>query len=729
MGENPLWEEQVWNREEDGFFVDASRAGVTPSASNMKRISEMLSGLDENKLMAALTAPEEEIEKDSDSLVAVKEGAIAPSVERMPSNIRAMMFLAEGYDLLEGDVHEILNVPIDLGLTDITVDCADPGVKKLYEDLFTALNMQEMVENNWLYCNTHGQSYPLQIWDENVPQSITHLDPKTVIVGNPMGFGPRSMSLGDAVLKKRLVSEDKALKSIGEEADAAFEKQLGKQQYPMIVFNSFGRRWNDFGVYGDNIPLNPEYITHLHLRKWPHTRYAIPPIVRAYRSLVTRERLEEMVLATIEGVKNQLWLFTKERFARGEAAALDSVLSESRGDHLGYLIWPDLEVKQFVPGSIDQLLAPEKWFELTRHIFRQLGISMYVVSGELPGGTRSNPEIDVRLLMLRLESDRRRQLKWLREFAAKFAAKNGIKEEVTIGFRLNTFDQEDLIKNTLAPLATFGQISSHTFLQEVGYIYDQERAYKEKELPHKYLFMPMQSFSQVSTDSGGNVKTTDSQGQKGRTPDAQNPEQMMKASIEDYQVAISRSYKDVKDAEDNSDREKAIAAFIASLIMSNIHFMNEAYVEGYRSAGGTGEPSRERVDAVAALNDQYAENFRDDMLEAMVAEETFPDFEWRANLYAPAGWQRAWMAGIFQAKKEQGMTGWQRVLHPESSESGPCPDCLSDAGVIHSIDEEFTDHPHGVCTAKFVTFYRGRTSTMPTRIPALEYPVPRVSGR
>ena len=703
MGENPLWEEQVWNKEQDGFYIDASSKGVTPSTVHVRKVEALLSGLDENKLMAALTAPEEKVE-DDDSLISEEDKSKAASVERMPSNIRAMMRLAEAYDLLEGDVHEIMNVPIDVGLTDITVDCSDNEVKKVYEDLFTALNIQEMVEYNWLYCSSHGQSFPLQIWDDNVPQSIMHLDPKKINIGNPLGFGTRSMNLEDEELKR----------------------QLAGQKDPMIVFSSFGQEWNDFTIYGNNIPLNTECVSHLHVRKWPHTRYAIPPIARAYRSITTRQRLEEMVLATIEGVKNQLWLFTKERFARGEAEALNSVLSETRGDHLGYLIWPDLEVRQFVPGSIDQLLAPEKWFDLTRHIFRQLGISMYVVSGELPGGTRSNPEIDVRLLMLKVEADRRRQLRWLQDFARKFADRNGIKEVVTVGFRLNTFDQEDLIKNTLAPLATFGQISSHTFLRDVGKNYEQELAYKQQELPYRALFSPQPSFAQTATDKTGTTKTTESSGQMGRTPDAQNPEQMMKASVEDYEMAISRAYDDVEKAKDDDGRLKAIAAFIAALQMANVGFMKSAYDEGYRSVGGGGEPDPMRKEAVILWNNTYADNFEQDLRDAVGTDKDFTKFRSRAESYSREGWRRAYMGGVWQGQRELGATGWQRVLHPELSQSGPCPDCISDAGTIHSIDEEFYDHNHGVCSVRFITFYRGPTSTMPVRIPTLPRGVPSV---
>jgi len=692
-----LYEDPMWDKE-DGHGLRGDVLGITPRTTMIQKMEKMLTGLDESTLVASLTAPEDELE--------------AGAVERMPSSIRAMMLLAEAYDLLEGDVHEIINVPIDVGLTDITIDCADDEVKNTYIDVFDAINMQQMVEYNWLYCASHGQAFPLEVWDNEVPQAIIHLDPKTIQIGNPLGFGARSMNLEDKGLKTRLETE--------------FKSQTEKQIKPMLVFDSFGKDWNDWGIYGSNIPLNPENITHLHVRKWPHNRYAIPPIARAYRTISTRQVLEEMIRATIEGVKNQLWLFTKEKFMRGEAAALSEVLGTTRGDHVGYLVWPGLEVRQYVPGSIDTLLANEKWMGLTQHIFRQLGVSLYVVSGELPGGTGSNPEIDVRLLMQKVEADRRRQLKWLKGFAKKFADKNGIKEKVTIGFRLNTFDQEDLIKNTLAPLASFGQISSHTLLKEVGYTYEQELAYKKAEMVDRPLFQPMSSFSQVSSDKSGNTKTTDSQGQMGRTPDAQNPDQLMKASIEDYQVTISRSFQDVKDAKDDDKRRAAIAAFVTALLLSNTVHMKSAYEIGYHSVGGTREIDIDRVNAITLWNNQFAENFRNDLLEMVGTDRDFTSLEWRANLYAPMGWQKAYLSGVWQAKKEQGVTGWRRILQPSESVEGPCDFCREDSRTIHSINEEWVEHPFGVCLQQYIGFYRGETSSFPVRVPTLEYPVPVV---
>ncbi len=696
-----VWEDKPWDID-DGHGLSGADLGITPRTVTMRKIEDALTGLDESALMAALTTPERELE--------------AGAVERMPSRIRAMMQLVEAYNIVEGDVYEIINVPIDVGLTEIKIDSTDVEIKKIYEDMFTAIGMQEVVESNWLYVRSHGQAFPLEIWDDNVPQSISHLDPKAVHIGNPLGFGMRQFQLEDGTLKRNL--------------DTQLKIQVEKQANPMLVFQSFGSNWNDFTVLGNNIPLNPENLKPIYARKYPHSRYAIPPVARAYRTISSRQVLEEMIRATIEGVKNQLWLFTKDKFQRGESAALSSVLATTRGDHIGYLVWPGLEIKQYVPGSIDALLANEKWMGYTQHIFRQLGISLYVVSGELPGGTGSSPEIDVRLLMLKIESDRAKHARWLNYFAKKFAEKNKIKDVPIIGFRLNTFDQEDLIKNTLAPLASFGQISSHTFLGETGYSYEQELGYKKAEMPDKALFQPMKSFSQTSSDKDGNVTTTESQGQMGRTPDAQNPSQLMKASIEDYQVAISRSFDDVKSAEDEESQKRAISVFIAALLMANTRFMGEAYLKGYLASGGVDGVNADRLESVVVWNNDFAENFRKDLLAVAGTDKDLADFESRAMLYPQEGWKRAYLSGVFQAKKESGVTGWRRILHPDRSSSGPCQFCIDDSLVIHSIDEEFFDHVRGACSVEvFLTFYRGASSLMPMRVPTVDSPVPVVSGR
>jgi len=202
----------------------------------------------------------------------------------------------------------------------------------------------------------------------------------------------------------------------------------------------------------------------------------------------------------------------------------------------------------------------------------------------------------------------------------------------------------------------------------------------------------------------------------------------MKASIEDYRLVVSESYKTAMDAEDDDEAKTAVAAFIAGLLLANAMHIRDAYRRGYAEAGGIADADVARMTAAVLWNDEYARKFERDLLQAISEGKDLAGFERRANLYVPGGWRRGYMAGVFQAKREQEITVWRRVLHPEASVSGPCELCIEDSKVIHSINEEFFDHPEGVCTAVYVVFYRGGASQFPFRLPPLPYPVPIVEG-
>ena len=642
----------------------------------------------ENSIIGAATKREGEIE--------------AGAVHRMPSDILAMMKLAESFSLLEGDVYQILTVPIDLGLTKLRITSKDEGVQKHFQELYKALDMEEMIGYNWHYCALYGQSFPVEVYDGKTPQAIMHLNPKRVHIGQMLGFGRRPMEL---------------------EVDEQLREVLKQQDMPMKVYDSWTWEFNEFMEgQAQNITLDPDAVSHLHVRKLPHNRYAIPPIARAYRTLSTKQVLDEMIRATIEGLKSQLWLFKKsqgEKFMRGEVGALEAKLQSTRGDRTGYLVWPDLEVEVFIPKAIDSLLSNEKWLAMTQHIFRQLGVNIYLVSGERIGTARGDPKIDVQMFMERVNRDRDRQLRWTGGFNDRYVEKQNSpameKSPPTVGFELNVFEKEGIIRDRIAPLASFGYLSSTTALEESGYDYDVELARKQKEAPDRVHFMPQPSFAQISP--GGRQVESDST--KGRRPDAENPDVLVKASIEDYSRAISRSFQDVKKAK-GDDKKTAIAAFIATLMLTNWTQMTDAYRRGYFEAGGRQEPMEARMLATVAWNNDYARNFERDMLSAVEAGEDLLQFEDRAGMYSPAGWQKAYMAGVFQAKKyEQNYTGWRRVLHPELSQSGVCEWCLADSLITHPIEEEFFDHCNGVCSVAFLTFYRGEMSSYPMRIPEL----------
>lgn len=692
--------EQPWDNEMGTFFV-----GITPRSDAIGKMERLIAGVQsefldkpdafEQQLFGALTKTETAIDRDSP--------------DTMPSDILAMMQLAEGFSLIEGDVYQIMIAPIDLGLTKIDLSCDDEGIEREVIDLFDTLDIQDCAEQNWLYCQTYGQGFPTEDWDGKNLSAIYYPNPKQIHIGSAFGFGTRDINL---------------------QTDKKLQQRLKQEENPPMWIRFGGSGWNEFRQSGmETVPLNTEVVSHLHVRKLRHSRYAIPPIARAYRTISTRQVLESMIRATIEGIMNQLWLYRKvqgEKFMRGEVAALKAEIQSTRGDKTGHLVWPDLEIEQFIPKAIDQLIANEKWQALTYHIFRQMGVNIYIVSGEKTTQGRGDPQIDIKVYMARLEHDRRNQIKWPQEVANRYMKKQGGKSvkdnPIKVWFKMNIFDAEAQIRDRLMPYVSIGLLDIQTALEEAGFDYDVILGRKKEQEQVKYMFVAPPSFSQLSLPKQGPATKTESASNfPGRTPDSQNPDVLVKASIEDYSQAISRSFEDVKKAEDDEKKRTAVVAFIATLMLTNQTHMTDAYRRGYLDSGGRLEPNADRITATVAWNNDYARNFERDLQQAILNGEDLTSFEERAGLYSPQGWQKAYLAGIFQVKRyEQGYTGWRRILHPESSQTGPCLWCIADSEVIHPIEEEFTDHPEGVCTAgTFLSFYRGGASSYPMRVPAL----------
>ena len=74
--------------------------------------------------------------------------------------------------------------------------------------------------------------------------------------------------------------------------------------------------------------------------------------------------LRKWPAATIEGVRNQLWLVTVDNPVKGEIPALSAQLSGTRSAWTGMLVWWwGTKIEQFVPGNIDQLLGMETHWE------------------------------------------------------------------------------------------------------------------------------------------------------------------------------------------------------------------------------------------------------------------------------------------------------------------------------------------------------------------------------
>lgn len=89
----------------------------------------------------------------------------------------------------------------------------------------------------------------------------------------------------------------------------------------------------------------------------------------------------------------------------------------------------------------------------------------------------------------------------------------------------------------------------------------------------------------------------------------------------------------------------------------------------------------------------------------------------RVGMYAREAEHIAQVVGMQQAMKERGAKLWRRVLHPELSKTGPCPQCAADANLVHPIDMPFFEfHPNGVCSAQSMAFE--------TETGAIDMPIP-----
>jgi hypothetical protein len=299
--------------------------------------------------------------------------------------------------------------------------------------------------------------------------------------------------------------------------------------------------------------------------------------------------------------------------------------------------------------------------------------------------------------------------------------------------RLNdiTPELESKIKDRLSPIFDRGAMSVETLHEMVGINHEQETERMKKE--DKELWAVRSTFAQDTVKPGGETKTTTSQRSPGRPQDEGQPQK--KVAIAAASVAGERglygayeselmsrwqSFKSELEQERDEDRRKAIAlAFLGAMAHINEQQRLRAYRGAYLRNGPKGDPDMERAVEIAMFDAQNFRNYQADILDAAIAGQPIDRYEHRTRQYALEGFKNAFMAGLFQAKSEQGWTGWRREVRPWGSKTGPCAACLADSVNIHPITEPFWEpHPDGACGAQFVQFYMSHGEAgMPIRVP------------
>jgi len=515
------------DQERYGFSFNLNK---TPFSDIMGKIERLIGGAEKGQ----------DLSKDPLLLQAGKRynelvGFVPPqdpkqTAQPIPTAIRAAMNLAEYYCNTEGDVFQHIEAPIDVCLSPL--DIAGPAKKEL-EQLYSPenLDMGEILFQIMLSTGIYGSAYPVEVYNRKDPLKVILLPPKYMWVGYWLSFGEH---LG---IYPEGFDSPYALKPL--DGSSAWTQDLLDAQLMPMTYNSFSTNWNEQILKGWGVPLNPEFLHPVRAKALSYNRYPLPPISRAFRSIATRSVFEEMRRATIEGYRNQLWVFllgdVDHPPSPKEMAALQSSIAGMAGERTGYLAWRGgLKVEQHAPESIDGMLGNETSQMFSLEIFRMLGSNIRLVTGNQAATNArgdSSIEIDLTLWLRRLEFIRTQILKWELSFRLRWAQRqndskleNAVrKSQVT--FSKSLLEVSQLIKSELQPLYMFGSLSTQTLLKKAGYNYEIELVNKQEEEANAALFGPKPTYAQETVNPSTPEKTVENAPQ-GRPADVVNPNQL-----------------------------------------------------------------------------------------------------------------------------------------------------------------------------------------------------------
>ena len=573
----------------------------------------------------------------------------------------------------------------------------DEGAIKAAREYLESLNISDIIEQLWLARYTYGASYAFLIPDaQGAIESIVCPNTKHIAIAPQPGLGARRIAYAPP--------------------QSVVQAIAGLAELPKFVYRPIGGQWNEVAVYDGPaaFEINSEGIASFAVPKLPNHIYSVPPLARAISAIDERRDTDYLRRATIKGFRSQLWLFRLENARKGEAAALRTALSSDA--KTGVIVWgSNLEVQQHTPKSLDDLMGNETRWASTMNVYRAMGLTPRVVAGESPTSRSASgdSETDVALYMNRLVYDRVPFERFLnRILRSKFGDKAPqvalADIELAVAAR---------IKSVLAPLMHFGVPSPQTVFQMAGLDPIREMQQHEKDWPWRKEYMfPYTGFSQAGptgvTDSPSGGRPAGKTETKDRAP----KEKTQASTATDYSADVETHFEQARKSGNPAD----LRAFFLWLYAASSAYRRPSYVDGYRTAGGRAQPDEDEIDGVVLWDKPNMDNFERDAVARVEAGESIDGMRWRALLYAHMGYKMAYMAGVFQAKREQGYDAWQRILHPESSEAGPCEVCMADAASIHPIEEGFWDHPNGVCGLKLIRFFRRGIPGATVRVPRIE---------
>ena len=626
--------------------------------------------------------------------------------------IRAMMELAEFYSL-EGDIWAALTVPLEVGFQDFDFPTGDPGaIREARNYLEDDLQMHDRLAEIFLNKQVYGNCIVVEAGTGDEVTDLVIPNPKSIGIGQAGPLTPVSFAYEPTTPA---------------EAQALFKDQ------PSFFYQSTPALINEKISPINSFPLDPSRVRHFHTLKHAHNLYGIPPLARASRAIDTRRYLEEMTRATIEGLRNQLWVFTVDNPMAGEIPALSARLSATRSARTGFLAWRGgLKVNQYVPGSIDSLLAMDAHWEFTLRVYRQLGLTIRFVAGENPNRTgSSDAETDVKVGLNKMMYGRAPFERYLQSLSdrrlgvSKSLERTGKRPMVRLkDIELVTAER---VKSFLAPLMDRGLPSLRTSMTLAGLNYDDEMAQHKADKEDRDLIVPYTAFAQAGPS--GTVEHTDP-GRPGgkaesssRVPKGEAPQSVKASLADDYYAGLlalwqnfSREAEAAPTLEERTNRAKV---FILGMLALGESMRRDAYMEGWRASGSQGTPNPERLEAVIAWDAANLERFEAEIFLRLTGGMAISSLERRAMWYAQQGYRVAYSTGKIDAMAQMGWTGWRRLLRPGASASGPCAWCTADSHVIHPVEEMFFDHPSGVCGMQMLQFYHTAAPGPVVSIPAI----------
>jgi hypothetical protein len=482
---------------EDGTGLSVSihsRTPLTDVIHNYNKLQSMAVGL--NDVFASTLVDQE------------------PKPMPIPSNIRSMMALAEFYTSTIGDVFQHIEAPIDVAMTDLVIDCPDVAVKKELEELYSPQNydMWNVLYESWLSCAIYGSAYPMEVPQAN---KIVMLPPRYVWVGYYVNYGAVPQATAENPSPYAMNPPD---------GYSVWTEELVNTTVMPMSYNTFGAYANEQILKGWGLPLDPNLLHPIRAKAMSWQRYPLPPIARAFNSISSRLILQEAIRATIEGIKNQLWVFhlgdKDYRPQPKEVKAFTSMLMSAAGDRTGTIVWTDpFKVEQHTPANTDSLLANDTYQTFTSNVFRDLGGNLRLETGNgLITGRADGASIqfDLSLWLKRIEWPRRNVLRWEKEFRSRLAERQNsaawkkANENTTVHFSKSLLEVGDLIKQELVPLYSLGSMSTQTLLERSGYNYQAELERKKAEEVDEALFQPRSTFSQTTVNPDTPEKKTDS---------------------------------------------------------------------------------------------------------------------------------------------------------------------------------------------------------------------------